>query len=114
MATVPDLLCEQMSCLDLDPKSGLASENDSPQRIVTPVKIKCCRSCLGLREKLDEMTLEIEILKSQTDSLQAYVNSNGPNSSLVNFTALIKNLELQLASTNDRIGINGFKTSWKP
>ena len=48
------------------------------------------------------MSLEIEILKSQTDSLQAYINSNEPNSSLVNFAALIKNLELQLASTNDR------------
>jgi DNA gyrase/topoisomerase IV subunit A len=31
-----------------------------------------------------------------------HVNSNEPSSSLDNFTALIKNLELQLASTNDR------------
>jgi DNA gyrase/topoisomerase IV subunit A len=48
------------------------------------------------------MTLEIETLKSQTNSLQAYVNSNEPSSSLDNFTALIKYLELQLAPTNDR------------
>jgi hypothetical protein len=30
------------------------------------------------------MTLEIETLKSQTNSLQAYVNSNEPSSSLDN------------------------------
>ena len=55
-----------------------------------------------LMGKTLEMTLEIESLKSQTNILQAYVNSNEPSSSLDNFTALIKNLELQLASTNDR------------
>jgi hypothetical protein len=70
------------------------SENNCPQRIVTSVKTKCCRSCSGLWENLDEMTFEIETLESPTDSLQAYVNIDEPSSSLDVLTALVKNLEL--------------------
>jgi hypothetical protein len=51
--------------LDLDPKPGPVSENGS----ISPKD----RVRSGLWEKLDEMTLEIETLKSQTD--MTYVNS---------------------------------------
>ena len=67
-----NLISNASSNLDLDPKPEPVSENDKVQRIVIPVKTRRCRSCLGLWEKFDEMTLEIEILKSQTDSLQLF------------------------------------------
>jgi hypothetical protein len=42
-----NLISNASSNLDLDPKPEPVSENDSVQRIVTPVKTQCCRSCLG-------------------------------------------------------------------
>ena len=50
----------------------------------------------------NEMSLVIEILKSQIDCLQAYVNTNKPSSPVNDSTVLIKNLESQLVSLNDR------------
>ena len=77
--------------------------DDSSQSTTVPsIKTKCCGSCFDLREKHSEMSLVIEILKSQVDCLQAYVNSNKPSSPVNDFAVLIENLELQLVSLNDR------------
>ena len=70
--------------------------------IAPPLKNKCCESCFDLPEKYNEMSLVIEILKSQIDFLQAYVNTNKPSSPVNDSTVLIKNLKSQLVSLNDR------------
>ena len=48
------------------------------------------------------MSWVIKTLKPQIDCLQAYVNTNKPSSPVNNSTVLIKNLESQLASLDDR------------